>query len=325
MTKQSCLQATACVIIFFLTLSTHAQKVQKAAIAKPQAVQEKPEEPVKITAVAGKDVIAIYPFTTASGYDYEYAQSVGNAVESGFVKSNRFTVVERSRFGSIRNEERFKEVNTTEVVKAASKFGAKFIVVGHITGVTTGSTVDNQGRFSGYQTSISVAFKIIDVETGQIKVTESLNLSGGGGSTATAKGNAYNSIDGVTRRVIASYFPQRFPFMAILSKDTKKKEEILTSFKIWGGSDQGLKAGDMVEVYVLSEVLNPATKKMIEEKQFICAAQVSAINSGTTSTCMVWRPRKYGKALLDLVNGTPEKVVVEFTGNVRPPSFWDAL
>ena len=207
----------------------------------------------------------------------------------------------------------------------ASKLGAKFIVTGHITGVSTGETHDYQGKFTGYQTSISVAFKIIDVETSQIKVTESLNLSGSGGSTASSIGSAYASIDAVTRRIIASYFPQRFPFMSIVSKEEKKKETILTAFKIWGGSDNGLKVGDMVEVYVLSEIMNPTTQKMVTEKQFVGAAQVTQINSGSTATCEVWKTRKYGKAMLDLMSSTPDKVAIEYTGGAKPASFWESL
>lgn len=298
------------------------------AVAKTSAqTKETKDEPTEnyqpVVGEPGKDVIAVYPFTTARGYDYVYAQSVGNAVEAGFVKSNRFTVVERSRFGQIKSEERFEEVNTSQVVKIASKLGAKFIVTGHVTGVSTGETHDTQGKFTGYQTSISVAFKIIDVESGQIKVTESLTPGGQGGSTASSIGYAYADIDGIPRRIIASYFPQRFPFMAIVSKEEKKKETVLTAFKIWGGSDHGLKKGDMVEVYVLSQVMNPTTRKMVTEKQLVGAAQIAEINSGTTSTCAVWKARKYGKTMLDLMSSTPDKVAIEYTGGARPASFWD--
>ncbi|RYE29047.1 MAG: hypothetical protein EOP42_15305, partial [Sphingobacteriaceae bacterium] len=112
----------------------------KTAVKKPVSITEtKQPEPVlkPIQIEPGKDVVAIYPFTSASGYDYEYAQSVGNAIESGFVRSVRFNVVERNRFGSISQEERFKEVNTANVVKLAAKLGAKYIITGHITGAST--------------------------------------------------------------------------------------------------------------------------------------------------------------------------------------------
>jgi len=314
--------------------STNYDSVTQAATASPTSdANAQAGSPGGNTSVggpvanpSGKDVVAIYPFTSATGYEYDYAESVGNAIESGFVRSNRFTVVERNRFGAMKDEDRFKEANTADVVRVAARFGAKFIVTGHITGASTGTLHDPQGRFSGYQTSISLSFKIIEVSSGEIKVTESLNLAGSGGSTPAAKGAAYGSIDGITRRIIASYFPQRFPFMAVLTKDTKKRQgEILTSFKIWGGSDQGLKVGDMVEVYSLSEIMNPVTHKMVQEKQLVGAAEVAAINSGTTATCTVYKPGKYGKPLLDLVTASPDKVAVEYTGGVKPKSFWDSL
>ena len=81
----------------------------------------------------------------------------------------------------------------------------------------------------------------------------------------------------------------------------------------------------MVEVYVLSEIMNPTTKKMITEKQFVGAAQISAINSSTTATCTVWRARKYGAAMHDLMTNNPHKVAIEYTGGARPASFWESL
>lgn len=90
----------------------------KKSISNSTSTVKQAEPEIKpVVAEPGKEVVAIYPFTSASGCDYSYAQSVGNAIESGFVRSVRFNVVERSRFGSISLEERFKEANTTSVVK----------------------------------------------------------------------------------------------------------------------------------------------------------------------------------------------------------------
>lgn len=300
---------------------TAKSTVQTKANISPVAEQKE----VKVPAGdPNKDNIAIYPFTCATGYDYEYAQSVGNAVESGFVRSLRFNVVERNRFAAIKQEERFKEVNTSEVVRQAAKLGAKYIITGHITGVNTGAVYSfYDRRLTGYQTTISLAFKIIDVETGLIKASESLNIVGNGDSSPLAKGNAYSSIDAITRRVIASYFPQRFKFMTIVAKEAKKKEEILKSFKIWGGSDHGIKVGDGIEIYQLSYVLNPANGKKVEEKTNIGYAIINAVNSETSATCEVYKSNKYGGGILRAMLANPELVVLEYTGGTKPRGFFD--
>ena len=306
-----------------VTKSTSAKPVPAVNAPVKEAPIEEKIEPIKGDPT--KDNVAIYPFTSAGGYDYEYAQSVGNAVESGFVRSNRFNVVERNRFGAISQEERFKEVNTSSVVKIAAKFGAKYIITGHITGVNTGEVYTSDNKFSGYQTSISLSFKIIEVETSLIKASESLNIVGKGGSSPLSKGNAYSSIDGITRRIIASYFPQRFKFMSLGLTEVKKKQTVLKTFKVWGGSDNGLKVRDAIEVYLLNHVVNPNTGQKVEEKTIIGYATVIEVNSGSSATCEVYKISKFGGPILDAINKTPDMVVFEYTGGAKPPSWWDSL
>lgn len=272
----------------------------------------------------GKDNVAIYPFTSAAGFVYDYAEGVGSAVEAGFVRSVRFNVVERNRFGAISKEERFKEVNTSDLVKVAAKFGAKYIITGHITGANTGevySTYDH--KFQGYQTTISVAFKIIEVESSLIKVSESMNIVGQGATSALSKGNAFASIDGITRRLIAANFPQRFKFMSVGTTEVMKKQQVLTTFKFWGGADNGVKVGDVVEVYYLTYVTNPATNRQVEEKNNIGIATITAVNSGSTASCIVYKPQKYGAKMLELVNKDTGLIIIEYTGGSKPRGFFD--
>jgi curli biogenesis system outer membrane secretion channel CsgG len=310
--------------ITFYAVAQQKNKGQQITKTVPVAETDGGSKAQQSVGDPNKDNVAIYPFTVATGFDYEYAQSVGNAVESGFVRSTRFNVLERSRFGSLKQEERFKEVNTDNIVRVAAKFGAKYVITGHITGASTGmlySSVDHS--FIGYQTSISLSFKIIDVETGLIKVAENINIPGTGGSEALAKGNAIAEIDGITRKLIATNFPQQFKFMSIGTTDIKKKQEVLTSFKFWGGSDNGIKMDDIVEVYFLSYAVNPTTGKKVEEKNKLGIATITAVNSGSTATCEVYKPQKFGKQLLDAVKNSPELVVIEYTGGEKPPSFFD--
>lgn len=324
-----------CSGIALLNMPGSAQTKSKKPSAPPvkpitaAASPADPQPPVvpavkPVSAEPGKDNVAIYPFTCATGFDYDYAESVGTAIEAGFVRSVRFNVVERNRFGSINKEERFKEANTADLVRIAAKFGAKYIITGHITGANTGELYSSYDhKFQGYQTSISVAFKIIEVETSLIKVSESMSIVGQGGSTSLAKGNAYASIDIITRKLIAANFPQRFKFMSVLATDVRKKHDVLVSFKFWGGADNGVKVGDVVEIYNLSYVTNPATHQQVEEKNSVGMATITAVNSGSTASCEVYKPQKYGAQLLELAAKTPELMIIEYTGGSKPRGFFD--
>lgn len=128
-----------------------------------------------------KEVLAIYPFTSSRDYSYDYALSAGNAVEAGVIRSGRFTVVERNRFGSLKEEDKFKEANTTEIIKIASRLGAKTIIAGHVVGVSRGSLLNSSGQITTDKfADISLSFKIIDVESGEIKLSEIISGRGGG-------------------------------------------------------------------------------------------------------------------------------------------------
>lgn len=332
---QQHLRTTICLLLWLVTgIISIAQTTAKKTIAvvpKKNTVAETTsqpvapvvntvakEEPKAISGDPGKDNVAIYPFTSAAGYDYDYAESIGNAVESGFVKSNRFNVVERNRFGQIRQEERFKEANTENIVKLAAKFGAKYIISGHVTGANTSMVYNTDHSFSGYQTSINLTFKIIEVETGLIKATETFSPIGSGGSAPVSKGSAYGIIQDFTRKLIALNFPQRFKFMAVASTDTKKNQQILKTVKLWAGSDDGIQLNDLLAIYTVTYVTNPNTGKKVEEKTNIGWATLIAINSGSSSTWEIYRYSKYGAEIMEAVTKNPDGLLFEYSGAVKP-------
>lgn len=267
--------------------------------------------------VAPKEVIAIYPFTSAAGYSYDYAMSAGNAVEAGFVRSGRFTVVERSRFGIIKDEEKFKEANTSEIVKIAAKLGAKTLVTGHVIAVSNGTS---PGLLSAllYQSEISIAFKIIDVETGEIVKSETILGKGSGSSVAEAMQKSYDEIDRLARAQVAEYLPQRFIYAGEVEADKKGR---LTRFKIWGGSDQGIKEGDIIEIYEISYVTSPSGKK-IEEKKLRGEARVKEVNSVESSTCELLKAATIGQALRNDLSAKQGNIVFEYKGKVKKNIFF---
>jgi len=279
-------------------------------ITVSHATDHVPQDSDKVT-------VAIYPFTSSRSFSYEYATSVGNAVEAGFVRSGRFNVVERSKFKVLSEEDKFKEAQTAEMVEQATRLGAKIVVTGHVIGASTGQMVDSNRRPTGKQfMELSVSFKIIDTKTGTIEMSETISGKGIEATSAAATQSAYAEIDKVARAYVATYLPQRFVFMAVEGVKERKKDSYLESFKIWGGSDNGLKEGDILQLYLVSNLTNPVTKEEIEEKKMLAEATIIEINSGSTATCKVVTPAKYGQSLLDLVNNSPEKVAIEYQGTL---------
>lgn len=278
--------------------------------------------------VVDKVTVAIYPFTSSRSYSYEYASSVGNAVEAGFVRSGRFNVVERSKFRVLSDEDRFKEAQTSQMVEQASRLGAKTVVTGHVIGYSKGQMLGPDRRPNGKEyVDLSISFKIIDVKTGKIEMSETLTGRGVNQTGATAIQDAYNEIDRQARAYVATYLPQRFAFMTVDVVKERKKDSYLESFKIWGGSDNGLSEGDILQIFVLSKLVNPNTNEIIEEKKLIAEATVVEINSGATATCKVVTPARIGQSLLDLVSKSPDMVAIEYQGslNTKNKSIQDIL
>lgn len=300
--------------LFAATAAFAQTKAKKAVVSSSPIVSPAAEPEMKpVMPVNGKDVIAIYPFTSAAGFNYDYAVSAGNAVEAGVVRSDRFTVVERSRFGMIREEERFKEANTADAVKKAAKLGAKTLITGHVIAVSAGVSRGLLNVLTN-EAQISISFKVVDVETGEIKKSETILGRGNGSSLAAAMQKAYEEIDRQARAYIAEYLPQRFDYAGEEEVDKKGR---LQKFKIWGGSGQGLKAGDMLQVYEVSYITRPGKSQPIQEKRLRGEARIKEVNSTETATCELQNANTIGEGLLNDLRNNPKNIVFEYKGKIR--------
>lgn len=288
-----------------------AKTVTAATSSAPAEEELKP-----VIAEKGKEVVAIYPFTTSGRTYYDYALNAGTAVEAGFVRSKRFTVAERSRFGIIKEEDLFKEANTQEIVQKASRLGAKIVVTGHVIAATNATGTQNNiigGASYKYIAQLSLSFKIIDVASGEITKSETILGKGEGNTPAEAMQGSYQDVDRQARMYVAEYLPQRFEYASDVEVDKKNK---LKKFKIWGGSDQGLKEGDLVEIYRLSYTVSPKGKK-VEEKKLLGTAKIIEINSTESSTCDLQKSGDLGESLLTEIKANPESIVFEYKGSVK--------
>jgi TolB-like protein len=291
---------------------TKATATTAAAVSQPAE-----EELMPVEAEKGKEVVAVYPFTCSGRTWYDYALNAGNAVEGGFVRSKRFTVVERSRFKIVNEEELFKEANTAEIVNKAKKLGAKYVVTGNVMSATNGAQ-GNKNIITGgvnYKTiaQLQMNFKLIEVETGTILKDEPILRKGQGNTTSEAMHESYIDLDRQARIFVAEYLPQRFEYASDVEVDKKNR---LKKFKIWGGSDQGLKEKDVVEIYRLSYTTSPKGKK-IEEKKLVGTAKIIEINSTESCTCELQKSGDIGESLLEEIKSHPETIVFEYKGTAK--------
>lgn len=307
--------------LFALTVSTACAQTKSktkaaAKTSQPQPVTAAPaeEELVAVTPEKGKEVVAVYPFTCSGFSYYDYALNAGNAVESGLVRSKRFTVVERNRFGIIKQEELFKEANTDEIVKKSGKLGAKILVTGNVMSSTSVTEVKSNMAF-GYRftAQVGIHFKIIEVATGVILKSEPVLGEGKGATPTEALQESYKDLDAKARQYIAEFLPQRFEYASEVEVDKKNR---LKKFKIWGGSDQGIKENDVVEIYKLTYTVSPKGKK-IEEKKLLGTAKVIEINSTESCTCELQKSGDIGESLLTEIKSNPLSIVFEYKGSVK--------
>lgn len=267
-----------------------------------------------------KDKIAVYPFTTYKYNYYNYATSIGNAVETGFVKSSRFTVIERSKFNTLLKEDKTRENYTSDEVQIASKYGAQEVVMGHVMGVSTGSERKKALLINEYYTeyvgTISFSLKIVDVATGEISVSEAMTLSGTSreGNNA-ALGEAMNEIDAKVRQFISHYYPQRFLLMKVTDVDSKRNA--VKEFKIWGGSENGIEEKNVVEIYSISFATHPVTGSKVENKDLIGKAEIVGINGSSISTCKMLKWTTDGKDMQTALSDNPDNIVIEFSGSQK--------
>ncbi len=302
--------------------TTQAQKKSKAPAktntpATTAPVENTEEELTPAIPEKGKEVVAVYPFTCSGFSYYDYALNAGTAVESGLVRSKRFVVVERSRFGAIKQEELFKEANTEEIVRKAKKLGAKIVVTGNVMSATNGTqgqkNVLGGGISYKYLAQLNIMFKIIDVETGAILKSEPVLGSGKGNTPSEAMQESYKDMDRQARVYVAEFLPQRFQYASEVEVDKKNR---LKKFKIWGGSDQGLKEKDVVEIYRLSYTVSPKGKR-IEEKKLLGTAKIIEINSTESCTCELQKSGDIGESLLQEIKEKPETIVFEYKGTTK--------
>lgn len=244
--------------------------------------------------------VGIMSFTYVEGAaSFEDVNSIQETVTNAFVKTKRFNIVDRSKMDALKKE---KELQKTEdfidgsTIEQSAKIGASFLISGHVIAATTErmeSAPDDNGNVKiSYKGKIAISLKVIDVATGQVVTSETIEPQGGtglGGLLGTGPATpqaaitkAINDILGKVDYFVDKNFPVSFSIVEIQEKDSKGNAKIIM---ISGGSDFNLQKGDKLQVVEVTEI--EVNGKKLERKKPIGELKVSKVEGENFSVCTV--------------------------------------
>jgi len=242
-----------------------------------------------------KLTIGIMPFNYTNGAaSYQDANSIQEAVTEGFVKTKRFNIVDRSKMDALKKE---KELQKTEdfidgsVVKQGANIGANFLISGNVLEAKAEAIVGTKGETLGYKAKLIISLKVIDVSTGQVVSSETIEpkantgLFGGFTAPSTPEGaisKAIKEISGKIDEFVAKNFPVTFAIAEIQLKD---KNGGASKVLISGGAAFGLKKGQKLKVVEISE-MTVNGKKLVRKKE-LGELKITKVEDDNFSTCDV--------------------------------------
>jgi len=254
-----------------------------------------------LKAQSEKTSVGILPFSYVEGaVNYQDVNSIQEAVTNAFVITKRFNIVDRSKMDALKKE---KELQKTEdfidgsVIAQGESLGAQFLISGHVISASASEeTVQDPktGQISsmGFKAKLAISLKVIDVTTGQVQTSETIEPKGGsmlgqlaGVAPTTAEAAITKAIKDIGDKVndfVAKNFPVTFSIAEIQGKDSKGNATIIL---LAGGSDFGLQKGQKLKVVELSE-MEVNGKKLLRKKE-IGELKITKVEDENFSTCSV--------------------------------------
>ncbi len=246
-----------------------------------------------------KTTIGIFPFTYAAGSvtNPNNVYSIQEAVINGFVKTRRFTIVDRTKQQQAKKEKEDNKsedfIDSKKLAEQGKSMGAEFIVVGHVISASVEEfRSTDEGKVSvSYEATIATNLQIIDVETGQISEAEMIKSSSDkrlfdifltSRTPEAALATAIKTIDKSIDKFVADRFPIEFHISEIQEKDGKGNA---TQVLIAGGSAFGIKKGDYFSVVEMVDANMGG--KMVKRKKEIGKIKVTKVEDENFSICDV--------------------------------------
>ena len=243
----------------------------------------------------------------------KYSGSISNNIYDAFSASKMFTLVERSKLAKINEElDRNREewhLLSDFLVEQGKILGASHLLVGEIEFIQfeeAGSTVfasllsddDTKDRnerdgLKMLKAAVDLNFNIVDVETGKIIETESLDFGGdaikvGSMDSASAILDLKDNIYKKTNEFIYKHWPQTYNIVKVEERGKFGKPAL---FYINGGGASNLEEGCKFEVVKIDSLdLGGGAMEVIERQ--LGEAIIDEVNSAQVSLCRVVSGRK---------------------------------
>jgi TolB-like protein len=248
-----------------------------------------------------KTGVGILPFTYVQGAaSSQDVNSIQETVINAFVKTKRFNIVDRSKMDALKKE---KDLQKSEdfidgsVIQQGISLGANFLISGHVISaraerMETAPDANTGAITVSYKAKLSITLKVIDVSTGQVVVSETIEPKAGstfGGMMGVAPSTpeaaitkAIKDIEGKVDEFVKINFPASFPIVEIQEKGKKGDATLIM---IAGGSAFNLQKGDKLKVVEVSMI--EVNGKKVERKKEIGEIKITKVEDENFSTCSV--------------------------------------
>lgn len=241
------------------------------------------------------------PFTYVQGAaDYQDVNTIQETVINAFVKTKRFNIVDRSKMDALKKEKDLqKSIDFIDgsVIEQGVSLGANFLISGHVISARAERMETVPDSKTGkvtvtYMAKLSIALKVIDVASGQVINSETVEPQGGsslGGMFGLAPSTPEEAISKAIKQIekkvdnfVGRNFPVSFPIAEIQEKDNKGNA---TKIMIAGGSGFNLQKGDKLVVVEVSTM--EVGGKKLERKKEIGLLKVDKVEDENFSVCSV--------------------------------------
>jgi curli biogenesis system outer membrane secretion channel CsgG len=248
--------------------------------------------------------IGISPFSYSSYLEGRYVNELTETVSTELVRSNRFTVLDRTKLRAVTDERELQKSEAfidSRVIAQGRSLGARYLITGHLASVgSSNAYIPELGRYQ-YKARLIVSLKIIDVETGAVLHAETFGkgTAGGIGGFFSAWGNACDQ-DGIgtgTEQAIKSaianvgcgvnrWIKQSFPVMAsIVEVQETHKRRGAETVLLAAGKTAGLSLYQKLKVVELVAVTVDG-RSLVRQKE-IGMLSVRRIEDDNFSICSV--------------------------------------
>ncbi len=248
-----------------------------------------------------KTSVGILPFTyVQEAANSKDVNSIQESVANAFVKTKRFNIVDRSKMDALKREKELQKTEDFENSKIAAQgiaLGANFLILGHVISAQAESMTTAPDPKTGqvtisYKAKLSIVLKVIDVATGQIISSVTIEPKAGsafggmmGMGPSTPEAAISKAIKGIEENIdafVSTNFPASFPIVEIQEKDSKGSA---TKVMIAGGSAFNLNKGDRLKVVEVTKI--DVNGKKLERKKEIGELKIIKVEDENFSICSV--------------------------------------